>query len=108
MGTATGFWAHPSPRSAWASCHTGLVEQTEQGVGTPCAAWRIPGCGEGRLPRPWPGPCHRAHTVAPSNLEISAAVGCQFSAGTGLEGRVGSRGEECLSWAGLRGEAVCT
>lgn len=37
--------------------------------------------------------------------EISAAVGCQFSAGTGPEGRVGSRGEECLSRAG---EVICT
>lgn len=40
----------PHPRSAWASCHTGLVEQSKQGVGTRCAAWRIPGRREGRLP----------------------------------------------------------
>lgn len=55
----------------------------------------------------WPGPSQGPHCCSQQLGEISAAVGCQFSAGTDVEGRVGWREEECLNWAGFR-EVICT
>lgn len=111
-------WAYPShllprphrhccevPRPALASRHTGLVEQSEQGVqGGGFLGVGRAGCHPLLARALSQGP----HCCSQQLGEISAAVGCQFSAGTGLEGRVGSRREECLNWAGLRGEVVCT
>ena len=70
-----------------------------QGVGTLCAAPRIPGRGEGRLPRA------RALSQGPHRCsqqlgEISAAVGCQFSGQDAREGREGGQEGRGMSEAG--------